>query len=809
MTFTDQDFTEATPSTDALTFSDADFEPKTNDPTPPAPQPYQFSTPPDAPATPAPTTTSTAVGSLAGSAVRNIAPVRAGMLAARPGAMAGAAIGAMVPGADLTGIPELIGGIIGGLVGFGAGMWGASKAQTKIADVIAPESVFGSKMEEQQATEHPWASEIGGLLAFGKPNPKAVINAGKTVATTEGRAALTDLAKSVTQKDGLAAWKEATDPTMQKNVFNVLNVAQMGGGNAMFNLADQIQSGHYSVAQLAKSAAEGALFNEPWFNKPHPATAQFDKTKGDPNASDITSSTEVPVRNEGSGLDESSPLRQQGEAAPARQAQEEIQTPPVAQTLTREQKVAIKALQARGVEPEAARAVLYASGGKSIDETDEQFRARLFQLHDQLGLKVKKEAAQFQSEDVLRQQMQKDGWSPQQQEAGIADARRKNQAQLDDIDAANQNILGQIASGKPTKLAVAPVKFSQLQQTRPDIGWYEVTAPFAAPDGSTYQPGKFVTNGQLERWGMKIPDNEQARFSVAQLAAPKPPSEPAKPPMAKVPVAPTPSPAPVGAAASPPQLAKPTLTSEQHWLFDSKAGDVQTTPNGGNVIVIKHFDKLKDANELSAALFNATSGKVNAKVEPWIKKPSKPGAKGVNQYTVYARNVSDAVAQSIRDAQAPVKENAPISDSVKSEATLPNPKSVPESLPVVAQEPISAAVLTKTSRLTGNSHDEIYAKYPNAKGGTEGFILPSGEFIPRKEAAKRFNGRQHSHEFDFGKPLGELYAQAKEAGYASERSFETDHAKNADHEVKESKSEFLKRRYCSETIPKRRSVLSE
>lgn len=70
----------------------------------------------------------------------------------------------------------------------------------------------------------------------------------------------------------------------------------------------------------------------------------------------------------------------------------------------------------------------------------------------------------------------------------------------------------------PSPPQEAPVKFSQSQEipgAGKHVGWFEVTASFDAPDGSTYQPGKMVTSGQLERWGMKIPDTEQAKFQQA------------------------------------------------------------------------------------------------------------------------------------------------------------------------------------------------------------------------------------------------------------------------------------------------------
>jgi hypothetical protein len=55
----------------------------------------------------------------------------------------------------------------------------------------------------------------------------------------------------------------------------------------------------------------------------------------------------------------------------------------------------------------------------------------------------------------------------------------------------------------------------------------------------------------------------------------------------------------------------------------------------------------------------------------------------------------------------------------------------------------------------------------------------------------------------------EDYQIAKEIGYRTAKAFERDYTKNAASEVKESRSEFAKRRFCSETVPVGRAVLSE
>lgn len=55
----------------------------------------------------------------------------------------------------------------------------------------------------------------------------------------------------------------------------------------------------------------------------------------------------------------------------------------------------------------------------------------------------------------------------------------------------------------------------------------------------------------------------------------------------------------------------------------------------------------------------------------------------------------------------------------------------------------------------------------------------------------------------------EVSKQAVESGYESPKAFADDFAKNHDAEVKETEEEFLRRRYCTGTIPSRKSMLNE
>ena len=210
---------------------------------------------------------------IAGSAVRGFLPGRA-MMAAYPigsvlgaaavGAARGALVGAAVPVAGETGISEAIGGVIGGLISGGAAAWLAYKAQTAAADVVAPQTIFGSKAEQAQVATHPYAAIAGGGLSFGKPNPMNMYRAAKTLSSAEGRAALVAFTK--THGKGMA-------PQTVDEVGNVINVGMAGGLNGVFNIKEQIESGHFSPGQLAASVATGFVFNEPWFHKPNPAAA--------------------------------------------------------------------------------------------------------------------------------------------------------------------------------------------------------------------------------------------------------------------------------------------------------------------------------------------------------------------------------------------------------------------------------------------------------------------------------------------------------------------------------------------------------
>jgi hypothetical protein len=197
----------------------------------------------------------------AGAFVRNVAPTAAFVGALPLGA---AAFGAL--GEALAGPPgALVGGVFGGL---GTGYIAAdetAKAQRALAQRISPHGVFSPEVEEMQAREHPIATLVGGSLALGRPNPMNILRAARTLATEDGQQALGTLIRTRSVA-GLTPEKRA-------EVFNLLNVGQMGFFNAAFNIKTQLQRGNFSWEELAAAAGTGALFNKPWVFYPNPEAA--------------------------------------------------------------------------------------------------------------------------------------------------------------------------------------------------------------------------------------------------------------------------------------------------------------------------------------------------------------------------------------------------------------------------------------------------------------------------------------------------------------------------------------------------------
>lgn len=116
---------------------------------------------------------------------------------------------------------------------------------------------------------------------------------------------------------------------------------------------------------------------------------------------------------------------------------------------------------------------------------------------------------------------------------------------------------------------------------------------------------------------------------------------------AAAPVAPTPAAPP---DVSPPPgpnavLAAQNVPEGTHYLFGTKTGDVVKTPDGGNIFIVNHYGKLKDAREAAAAINGVRPA--TAEVEPWLAKPKNEGGKQVNKYAVYMRNVSQGIVDQI------------------------------------------------------------------------------------------------------------------------------------------------------------------
>lgn len=223
-----------------------------------------------------------AVPMLAGAAVAPAGAALGRFAGAAAGARIGAAAGAFVPVLGETGVSEGIGAVIGGLIG-GIGSFVAAQQATKAGEQAAADAInpsannpISSASESQDVAAHPVTSELTNLALLGKPNPFNLVRAARTISTDAGQAALKDLFTTGASADGYKAWQASTDAATQKSVMNVLNVAQNGGINAVFNAVNQVKSGNYSFPELVKSAAEGALFNEPWIHAKNPATKAFD-----------------------------------------------------------------------------------------------------------------------------------------------------------------------------------------------------------------------------------------------------------------------------------------------------------------------------------------------------------------------------------------------------------------------------------------------------------------------------------------------------------------------------------------------------
>ena len=143
------------------------------------------------------------LGAFAREAARSVAPGLAGTLAGA--ASASLAVAKSSPRLAMVAGP--IAAITGGMA---AGM-GTRAAQDAVADKVAPESIMGTKSAQEDYEASPVSSFVGSLLATGKPSISMVKGTLRGLGTAEGRAGLTQVAKSMVNKDARTALTQATD----------------------------------------------------------------------------------------------------------------------------------------------------------------------------------------------------------------------------------------------------------------------------------------------------------------------------------------------------------------------------------------------------------------------------------------------------------------------------------------------------------------------------------------------------------------------------------------------------------------------
>jgi hypothetical protein len=143
------------------------------------------------------------IGAFAREAARSVAPGLAGTLAGT--AAASLAVAKSSPRVAMVAGP--IAAITGGMA---AGM-GTRAAQDAVADKVAPESIMGTKSAQEDYEARPISSSVGSLLAAGKPSISMVKGTLRGLGTAEGRAGLTQVAKSMVNKDARTALSQAAE----------------------------------------------------------------------------------------------------------------------------------------------------------------------------------------------------------------------------------------------------------------------------------------------------------------------------------------------------------------------------------------------------------------------------------------------------------------------------------------------------------------------------------------------------------------------------------------------------------------------
>jgi hypothetical protein len=142
------------------------------------------------------------LGAFSREVLRSVAPGVGGTLAgAGTAALAASRTGRLAPIA--VPIAAIAGGIAGGL--------GVRKTQDVVADQVAPESIMGTQSAQEDYEARPLASFSGSLLGMGKPSLWAVKGAARAVGTAEGRAGVSQVTKSLVNKDARSALAKASE----------------------------------------------------------------------------------------------------------------------------------------------------------------------------------------------------------------------------------------------------------------------------------------------------------------------------------------------------------------------------------------------------------------------------------------------------------------------------------------------------------------------------------------------------------------------------------------------------------------------
>jgi N12 class adenine-specific DNA methylase len=99
-------------------------------------------------------------------------------------------------------------------------------------------------------------------------------------------------------------------------------------------------------------------------------------------------------------------------------------------------------------------------------------------------------------------------------------------------------------------------------------------------------------------------------------------------------------------------LAKPTIDPGKHYLFDTKAGDVATRGTSGNIFIIGHFSKMKDAEAVRDEMSKEMGVGGIVVLEPWLRKSNREGGKPVSMWSVFIPNVDQEFVDAFNAAKA-------------------------------------------------------------------------------------------------------------------------------------------------------------